>query len=781
MPTIPNLVDQSNAYPQSPGAVEVNPSRFGRDAAALSQLGGQIGDIGSKLLQARKQAEDADAVADAETHDKLEFRKLQEDAEKNFDPNAGAGWSVRGEAPPKRMAESLRETMDAKIEARMKSLPSGDAQRMYRARISGDAEARYLESIKWENSERIKHFGIKLEDRDNIRKQALYNNPSMSALLDSNAQLKNEINSSGLITGTDAEIAYRKMGRETVKGYFNAMAKQDSLTASMKGLQEIKNLPPEASSLLDGDDVMLLESHLTAARDRAISKQARDIKVRLDDVTDMFNGPPGTWKEVDVSAATRDVKQLQYLASISGSPVDRDQADRMAAGVIMGSVMNKQRDMIATAPPDKLAAMRDLLDAEFRSAAKDMGRESGSWGASTKLHYQAMLDRAIDASVKERNKEGGGAEYAERYGNLGPPENGPPSALRIQQRLAFQKAVGVPIPVITTPQERDAYKQQLVSLASSERPERAADLLESIQSNAGKFAGQAIAEIDPPEEFKVAANMDSRFAKHSVIDNFKNEGKIEGEFKANVGSGVAAGYDSSADEYFNNLGVSNAIMSKGAFGANTKAISQYRKAIILEAKKQTPSPKTDGEWTAALDRATGTIIGENFAVVRNVMVPRSIGGAPIDIANVDAHMQLGFDPQWVVAQGAVVPKGLVDPSDGSGISGRRDIGGGVTVGNQIGGPSRGTAYRFEEAIASGRWVDDGDGRHAHLEAKLADGSYATVTKKNGVPFTMDYLKASQDPLPEAAYNKKGWAQKLFSEKPLPTVAPPSVAKKGNKQ
>jgi hypothetical protein len=54
MPIIPVFQESKNQLPEAPPSTDINTERFGRDAAALANLGGELGDLGNRLATARK-------------------------------------------------------------------------------------------------------------------------------------------------------------------------------------------------------------------------------------------------------------------------------------------------------------------------------------------------------------------------------------------------------------------------------------------------------------------------------------------------------------------------------------------------------------------------------------------------------------------------------------------------------------------------------------------------------------------------------------------------------
>lgn len=263
MPTIPKLQEENNAYPEAPAATDISPQRFGRDAAALSQLGGQIGEFGEKLVRTRKAAIDSDAVANAKTEDTIALDKQVDEIRKTWDPNS-----------PDSPAEGLRASMNKTMEARLKQMPSGEAQRAYRDRMAATMESKYLETLKWENHSRAAIQNENLLVRADKASSEIFNAPSMRSTLEHLNDLNADIQSKAGVSleVADAPKVYNKLGSNIAKSYFSGLAESSvEMTPERRaetiklGREMLKKPPKEIAPLLSGEDIRVLEGRFDQA------------------------------------------------------------------------------------------------------------------------------------------------------------------------------------------------------------------------------------------------------------------------------------------------------------------------------------------------------------------------------------------------------------------------------------------------------------------------------------------------------------------------------------
>jgi hypothetical protein len=318
MPTIPDLAQRNNEYPDAPPAIDVNPAQFGRDAAAMANLGGDVAQFGNKLIAARKAAMESDVVANAKTEDTIQLDKDVDELKKTWNPNN-----------PESAAEGLREKMNGLMQNRMKAMPTGDAQRMYRDRMTATMESKYLDTLKWENQSRAAFQLENLAVRTDKASAEVYNSPNLAATIEHLKDLDLDIKSKAGISleVADAPVIYNKLGGNLAKSYFSGIAESAvemspdrRIEAIREGRKTLKNLPPELKPLLSGEDIRVLEGRFDAAEREGkvndayikdLEKQAlaeRRDKEQNQILTDIFEGR-GSVKNILRSNLDPDKKQ----------------------------------------------------------------------------------------------------------------------------------------------------------------------------------------------------------------------------------------------------------------------------------------------------------------------------------------------------------------------------------------------------------------------------------------------------------------------------------------
>lgn len=329
MPTIPASPDRGSEYPDAPPAIDINPSRFGRDAAAMASMGGEIADFGNKLIAVRKQAEDAEAFSNAVTDDAVEFAKMERDAQAAGPGPVNKGWSVRGEQPVS-MADSLQKKMRERSDGQMKALPSDEARRRYRAASQGQIAEAYARNIKWERRQLSEGYLVNIGERNKKLTLENYQDPSLEKALSSIEILKQDIdgNTGTVLSAQDAPVAYRELGGNIVKSYFNGLADASVEMSTEKrlgviahGREILKNPPKEFAALLAADDVKALSAKLDSAEregrvndsyrvelEKKATQERRDA-VQNQLLTDIYEGR-GSVKNILRSNLDPDKKQV---------------------------------------------------------------------------------------------------------------------------------------------------------------------------------------------------------------------------------------------------------------------------------------------------------------------------------------------------------------------------------------------------------------------------------------------------------------------------------------
>ncbi len=273
MPTIPNLQEQNSAYPSAPPSTDINPQRFGKDAAAMAEFGGQVSRFGNQLVQKRKHAEDADAVSNALVSDTIEFSKMENEARQAGPGPVNRGWSVRGEQPISR-ADDLYKKMQGRYNSQLSSMPSEEAKRKYSFAVEQDMAQTYANNIKWENREKLEQYHAGIDQRGTMLSQESYQNPNFDRAANSLRVLREDLNGhvGSTIDEASASKLYSKYGGDIAKSYIGGLAESSiEMSPTRRAIvlsearEKLRNLPPEFSGLLDGNDLRILGNQIDSA------------------------------------------------------------------------------------------------------------------------------------------------------------------------------------------------------------------------------------------------------------------------------------------------------------------------------------------------------------------------------------------------------------------------------------------------------------------------------------------------------------------------------------
>lgn len=336
MPTISEFAVASNQLPEAPPATDIAPERFGKDAAELARLGGQIGDFGSKLMETRKRAIESDAVASAYSDSFVQFGKFEEEEKAAYqeslrsNPNQPA--DIAG------VSDRVKTRMDALIQERLKAMPTGDAQQSYMERIQPLSDRMYVGTRAWENSIRSNFAEQKNEVRIDGYSQEIYRSASLSKALDAMAAIKMDLSSQdGTVIGAEQSSKIQSgAARKFSASLFEGLAEEISTTKDEGIYQErlaygkklVGELPKELSQHLDAADLRKLDSRLDqAARERKTqiqidkSAQKEAMKVAQDKaqnaiLSDIYSGKSNVKDIIHGKGAILDPDKKQIMLNI---------------------------------------------------------------------------------------------------------------------------------------------------------------------------------------------------------------------------------------------------------------------------------------------------------------------------------------------------------------------------------------------------------------------------------------------------------------------------------
>jgi hypothetical protein len=327
LPTLPKFEESRNRLPEAPPATDISAERFGKDAAALAQFGGELGQLGGKLMQARKQAIESDAVANAQTNDLIEFSTMEDEERAAYQKDISApGVDV---SQVSSMSDRLKTRMEKSIEARSKGMPTGDAQREYLQRITPVATRSYLGNVDWENKTRTGAILGNMETKGNLVSQSIAKNPSLARAMDHISALKADVaaKTGTIFDNEQAQKAYKVLGKNYAVSLFEGLA-NGTAADSKYGRELAKNMPPEMAALFDAGDVDKIDKRFDQADrerkqqfdiDKAAKKEALQLqrdKAQDAILADIYEGKSNVRDIIHGKGAILDPDKKQQMLGI---------------------------------------------------------------------------------------------------------------------------------------------------------------------------------------------------------------------------------------------------------------------------------------------------------------------------------------------------------------------------------------------------------------------------------------------------------------------------------
>lgn len=272
---------------------------------------------------------------------------------------------------------------------------------------------------------------------------------------------------------------------------------------------------------------------------------------------------------------------------------------------------------------------------------KNLIKDENLITAKTDKASQAMVQQAIDTTIKTRNADG--AEWIQKHF--------PSKSNNISDSIAMQKELQIPSPRVQSIDESSAASQGILEGISAQ--DKALELDKFLASK-GEFAPQAVSELikdnkNFDEQYLIASYLDSTLAKTSVISNIGATKEINTEFKANF-PGMDLSLKSEVQKEIK--GVMKVFANSGIKTLG----SSFRKAITTHA--QLLMNKDEGLSTSeAATKAAQIILHDNFETMSNgrshVIIPKSLGVSKV---TVDAFMEDSFNPKAIKSFNISKPK-----------------------------------------------------------------------------------------------------------------------------
>lgn len=744
MPTIPRFNEAANQLPEAPPATDVSPEKYGKDAAALAGLGGDIAEFGSRLMQARKQADEADAVMRAQ-HDDIKWRaETEEVARQEFTSmNPDGTVTVNQDG----FAEKMRVLSEERMKENTKNMPTGDAQRNYISRSGAMFTNAYASDLAWENVEKAK---IYTQNADQVMNAGIIHvgtNPDLfilSETLENNGRWINE-STAAPVNGKQKAELYRSKGKQTVYAYFDGLSRTPgganlglnilgSLTAaggptvkaySEDGRIQTHNMKDSRDysylyNFLDHKDVEHFREKLGQKVSSTNLVERRATRENLADAVAKMES--GQWEAMD------DINVNSYIGALRNHVDDskpgyttRDyQNDVLAANV--AKVSSQFMQVAAGLPASDKAAADVKIEAFIQNTLEQTGvpeNERKQRGFAIRQEFEKKRDGLFARLVKQREADPVG--YLQKHnlagGNIdltAVSSGRSMSSGEAQALLQAQSQLGIP-----------PHKQRLLSNGSakaiadsikeSKNPNQVMAQLLSIQNGAGKNSRRymdelvkhgklpesyrAVTMLENPEYAKAAADaLINKDAKHVLT----SQGRKDDEKK------VVEESQKQFREYF------GSIAGSGNYYQNAEAAMAIQETVASRARLKVAN--NEAAPKEAVQMAMNEIVKSSFDIRQGALIPRQVAGKPIDSRRVEGEMKWRKSIDYLQS--------------------RIDIPNGADPANE--------AKKLTKALGNSRWNQNADQTGATLEIKNIHGRWVPVFGKDKKPITVDYLEADQN-------------------------------------
>jgi hypothetical protein len=780
----------------------VNPERFGRDAAALSQLGGDIGDFGSRLMTARKRAMESDAISQAHSDDikwitdtsqslKLSYQKRDEAGQPIFNNDGSIAYNVDG------FSKAFEEKLQARREEQMGKMPTGDAQRGYfeaTNRLYGSA---YADAMQWENVTKAQTYRQNFEIRNNAQANLLVNNPNLKVANESIEALRQELDSSigNINSPGEAQQLFREGAKVRILALFNGYS--NNPTTAREGLNVLNHITETAprdyrtgelimgaeesyptpgtviskstdaagktTTVISGGkmnrgvfgsglDARLVQESLNSneirtIRDRleAVIKQGDHIKVNdlrgwaRDQQALLTSTNPQDFSRYSKAETTQNLNEMKRIAQ-AGGPISKREYDETLIAVSLGTAYNQVRNEFAMMPPSMKSEFDTRLAQEYDMQLKGAGIDSSTFAFEHKKQYESLNQRVWAHFMNERKADI--AAYVETYNpaKAGTIQNGIPDEARFRWRLGQAQSLEARGTLFTKGEVKQSVDQ--LKLEAEQNPQRAAARLWDMKANAGGFSGAAMEELVQrgklPGYFKEAFYMDNMDVAQSIIQN--QEPKMKEALHKSIVAVDKKALEGYVDGNFRATGA--AFSGSGGI----RPAQDLKEAVYLEAVRL--HNENGASYRDAAKQATDKIVNSQYHLLGSAFMPKKIGTVITNADYVRGEMQAIYDP------GVQTRLGIQPPASMDGKADRA------------------------MAISVGRWMTNPDNLGMTFMVPVA-GHWTPVRSKDGTPVTIDFVKASINPSQEALDYNKPWWETIFggsSKNAVPTqvVAPDQV-------
>lgn len=765
MPVIPPEYVGTNAFPDRPAQSDINPESYGRDAATLSSLGGEIGDVGSRLLQARKHAMENDFANNAETADSTWLPKTVEGLRRNFAKKDAQGNPVINPDgsmayDPTGFADALKQQMDQRVNDNVNSMPTGDAQRLYREKTQNMFNMAFRGAYEWENQTRISSLQNNMESRADEHNLGILGSqaPYESTILELD-RLEKEANDAsgqdGLLHPENADKFYKSKAKTAIDTMFAAYSKDPGL--AKEGLQKISEIaagdgPTEKrmASLTDIRDLERYQTKLTEVVKKGYQEDERNFKAKYDGIMAAFNSND---PKVAAMVNDQDARALALQAVALAPAKGPTWAQEHIMGLVVGSAYKQNAALISSLPESDKDVFKSHMAQDYQAGLRGLGispEDAHGFGLD-KLEVQNKKYEALWKQATAARKADLGKYIEDNHRNLpGSISNGIPNATRLSARQDVADQLHHSDGNLLQNSERSAMIAELKEKAGSD-PGAAALRIQELQATAGEHSHKIMSEMvgkGLPRYFQAAMDASSPDVAKEIID-ISGTDALTGKSR-----GAELEAKAKADGYYKEINKSvDAVWEAPSKTMTAVGTSAYNKSVgdemrtIVERKAILYHQQGMTSDQAAKE-AVDDLYYKDYHVLGTAYMPRQIGGEPTRPDVVSGAMQAVYQAD---------PSGFMLPFNTGGLNADERL------------------ARLTQAKTDGHWITDNSkdtpnnpnphpGSRAIFMVPQVTGGHrvwAPLMHTDGTKVYIDYAKMSHNPTPDALNNaRRFWEPKI---------------------
>lgn len=799
-PVLPSYIG-TNAFPDRPPDSSINPQSYGRDAEALAKVGGDIGDIGARLLAARKQADDQDyvnkksadgiisdhqtAINISQTYNKANIQPqgappaqtssidknipvatptFNSDVQINTrDPSSNpseqpkslAGGPIGADGTvnydPSGRADAIRKAQMDRLKQDLEAAPSDAARRKYESMATDRINNMYVTNLHQENIEKVAVQKSNLFSVNDKISEDMNAAPSMEKLYYGLKNLRDSLNASSsgkdpLLDPKEANDAYQKMAYSQVMNTFEGASKDPEVAkhfiTELDNVQANKNGYEQINNAIGPKEINSIRNQLQSTIVTDSNAKITEIERRNTSRMAAINtfDPAIMAHYFNESSVRADMAQLDKLAADPYTKLDPSRVAESKLNMAIGMAGYKIMPQLAAIPPDQREARVALYDSKIAAVKNQLGISESSTGVQEAIRVKSSIEGAMSGLDKEFRSDPGG--YMVAHGLLKSP---PPAAganygqNQMDEMAGLIKRFGGDPRMGVLPSGKVAELKDRIG--KEQNPDKAADMIMKLKADSGSWSNNVMHQITSGK-----GALSKQYAVAGMMDDkasaaslIDNVGAFETLKKAADDRDPQTYKDIRARVVQNFGPAFSAMAASGPYSDSTKNAITMQQGIIADALSQASKGTP---WRQAADNAQKKFFDNNFQIVKGVNVPRKIGDTNINMDNVRLEMELAHNPEWMKSQGVLVAKGQAERfynnlSDNS------------VVGNSLSG---------------GKWIPDVDQKGATFNVyqngawnpvKLNAGGRAADSLnyfpgKHSDVVHIDFQHATDHPSPEAA-------------------------------